>query len=1842
MKTVVTGGISLADYQILEPLYAGSRTLVYRAARVSDRKSVILKLLRKETPTFGELMQFRNQYAIVKNLNLPGVIQFHSLEACGNGYVLVMEDFGGISLKSFAQGQPLDLTAFLLIALQLADVLHQLYQHSIIHKDIKPANILIHPETKQVKLIDFSISSLLPRETQEVQNPNVLEGTLAYLSPEQTGRMNRGIDYRSDFYSLGVTFYELLTGVLPFQASDPMELVHAHLARTATPVEQVNPLVPGVISAIVAKLMAKNAEDRYQSALGLKHDLQVCWEQVQATGQIQPFALAQQDRCNRFLIPEKLYGRQAEVTALLDAFERVSLGSAEIMLVAGFSGIGKTAVVNEVHKPIVKKRGYFIQGKFDQFQRDIPLSAFVQALRDLMAQLLSESDTQLEGWRQKILQVLGKNGQVLVEVIPELEQIIGTQPPVPDLTGSAAQNRFNRLLRSFIQVFAAPEHPLVIFIDDLQWADPTSLKLMQQLMGAAETRHLLFIGAYRDNEVTPGHALLLTLEEIAAVATPIDTITLAPLAIAFVNQLIADTLSCSLDLAAPLTELVMGKTQGNPFFLTQFLKALHEDGHITFNRAGNYWECDVAQVRSLALTDDVVEFMALQLQKLPADTQTVLQLAACIGNQFDLATLAIVHGKSEAETAADLWRSLQEGLVLPQNEVYKFFQADIGKTTDKALEPDRAIAPPPYPTESIAVTYKFLHDRVQQAAYSLIHPEQQILTHYCIGQRLLQHTSQSGREDRIFELVNQLNVALELIRTSTEQEELARLNLLAARKAKHATAYSAAANYCTTGRKLLAPNSWQSQYELTLALFEEATEVAYLSGDFDTMTQLAQVVLRQARTVLDQVKVYEIKIQACAAQNAMQQAVETTLEILALLGFRLPAQPTPADLQQHEAELQQQLQRRKTSSREPLSPLALADLPELTDQRVLAAVTLMSSAMTSAYNAAPVVARLLAVQQVKLLVEYGNAPVSASSYAWYGLVLAGIVGDIETGYQFGQLALQLLEKFDARAFEAKTIFAFNVFIRHRKEHLNQTLKPLLESYQSGMAIGDFEYASRSSFQYGCHSFMASRNLPELEVEMANYSQIMDGVKQTAILHKNEVFRWAVLQLMGQSQRPMGWDQPDFSDAELLDYYLSANDRTTVFMFAISRLMVYYLLGELKQATDYAKICGDYFDSGAAFVLGSVYNFYDSLVCLAQLTQQGWSSGEAANHPELAVTLEKVAKNQASMAKWASHAPMNYAHKFQLVEAERYRVLGDKVAAIAAYDQAIALANEHGYLNEAALANELAARFLLEWGKPRVAQDYLLNAYYGYVRWGATAKVQALENCYPALVNSTLASEAAISESSHFGQSQTINPFGGSFSRPSTSKKSATSSAGCSGDFDLATVIKASQALSSEIQLDKLIAKLLQVVSENAGADRCVLLLVKEAELVIAAISHVDQPAALLQSLPLADYPDLPVSLIHTVKHSLQPAVIINAVDHPTLMADPYILSRQPKSLLCTPLLYQAKLLGILYLENNLITGAFTSDRVEILNFLCTQAAISLENARLYQQAQSALEHLQQTQLQLVQNEKMSALGNLVAGVAHEINNPVGFIAGNLNPARDYVNDLMGLIDRYQQAYPEPGEALQAEIEAIDLDYIRTDLPKLLESMKLGVQRIRDISTSLRTFSRADKDYKVPFNLHEGIDSTLLILKHRLKASAHRPEIQVCKHYSDLPLVDCFAGQLNQVFMNLLANAIDALEEALPQKVRADAGTTYAPTITICTELSAPNQVRISIADNGTGMTDAVKARVFDHLFTTKAVGKGTGLGLAIARQIVEEKHAGSIHLQSVLGQGTEFVLLLPVKTEAPN
>jgi predicted ATPase/signal transduction histidine kinase/tRNA A-37 threonylcarbamoyl transferase component Bud32 len=1870
-----------ANYQITNTVYTGKNTVIFRGYCADEQRSVIIKTLRSEFPRLEEIIQLKHEYQITKSLDIPGIVKPYSLETYNNALALILEDFGGESLLEILLSKTLDLKEFLEIAIQLTQTLASLHSKQIIHKDIKPSNIIINAETKQVKITDFAIASRLNKETQTSSNPSLIEGTIAYMSPEQTGRMNRLLDYRTDYYSLGVTFYEMLTGQLPFSSSDPMELIHCHIAKVPIPPHHLNPEISLAVSQIIIKLLAKNAESRYQTAAGITYDLEVCLKQLEKKGKISSFVVGQRDLSGQLLIPQKLYGREQELKLLLAAFERVatvatdyvadvadrltikstvnssvSSGAAsvavlpkiEMMLVSGYSGVGKTSLINEIHKPIVSQRGYFIKGKFDQFKRNIPYIAIIQAFQELIQQLLTESQDKIASWQEKILKVLGINGQVIIDVIPEVELIIGTQSPVPQLAPIESQNRFNLVFTEFIRVFAKPEHPLVLFLDDLQWADAASLKLIELLMTDPDSECMLLIAAYRDNEVSSTHPLIKSIEKIQQSRANINQIILQTLKREDVENLVIETLDGK-NIFLPdklpaqwsnawrkgqkrsesLAELLYNKTAGNPFFLTQLLQSLYQEKLLNFNFISGEWQWNLENIQAIGITDKtVVELIASNISKLPATTQEALELAACIGNCFSLEVLAIVLEKSPTVVAADLWSALQAGLILPLSNAYKI---------PMLFEQETAAD---FNLQSVQVTYKFLHDKVQQAAYSLIPDSQKQATHLRIGQLLLITASSWEGDANIFDIVNQLNLGAELITEPAKKYELAQLNLIAGKKAKAAAAYEPAFKYLTVGLELLSQDSWQYQYDLTLAIYVEAAETAYLCTNFQQMEELTDIVMQQAITLLDKVKAYEVKIAAYIAQNQPMQAVKTGLSVLRLLGITMPENPNKMDILRELVSTKLALCGKQVED--------LKNLPGMKDLTALAAMRILATTGTATYVAAPKLLALFVFQSVKLSIKYGNSSDSIYAYACYGLILCGVLGEINLGYEFGKLAINLLEITQNKQLKARTYHLFDATIRHWREPLTNSLNSLEETYQIALETGDLTFAAHAAQTYCSYAYFSGKELAGLAGEMQNYTHAVAQLKQETCLRWKQIYYQAVLNLLLTTENPWILAGEVYDEESMLPLHQEANDKTSIYILYFNKLILLYLFQEWEKALEIATQAEQYLDSAIGALSRNIFYFYDSLIRLAlcdnfpndHTFRLAKPRADSVHPQERKHLLYKVQANQKYLKKLMAHAPENYKHKYELIEAEKARVLGENSKAEELYDQAIKDAKEQGYLQEEALANELAAEFYLARGKQKIAQVYLIDAYYGYIRWGAVSKVKQLEKKHANLL-------VAITHR---------KPLDTSMSGTDTSTKIESLAA-----LDLSTVIKASQAISEELVFDKLLNKLMHIVMENAGAQTGLLILQKaEKLLVVAKATMAEEKVIVLPFVAVEKRPDLPLSVINYVARTQKTIVLDDASQERLFTEDPYIVKKKPKSIVGLPIIYQGKLTGILYLENRLTSRAFTEQKLQILSLLCAQISISIENSNLYQYLQSnlqeleiknralkasetrerekanqleiILQELQNTQMQLIQSEKMSSLGQMVAGIAHEINNPLSFITGNLSHTSDYTKDLLRLIELYQQNYPQPASEIQDLIEIIELGFLIEDLPQTLQSMQVGADRISEIVRSLRNFSRLDAMEKKPSNIHEMIDSTLMILQNRLKAQPKRPTINIIKEYGNIPIIQCYPGQLHQVFMNILANAVDAIEES------AETGeiTKDNLQIRIHTQVNQENYVIISIADNGPGITEDVRQKLFDPFFTTKPVGKGTGIGLSISYQIVVEKHQGQLNCISAPGEDTEFIIKLPI------
>jgi PAS domain S-box-containing protein len=1551
--------IPLSDVAIQEKIYESSKSLVYRGTRTQDNLAVIVKVLKQDYPTSSEIVRYQQEYEIIRSLNLEGVVKAYAQQEYQRTLFILLEDFGGESLERWMHQRPesfcpISLSAFLTLAIDLTDILGQIHAAGVIHKDINPSNIVLNSHTGVVKIIDFGIATQFSRTNPTFKSPHVLEGTLAYLSPEQTGRMNRAIDYRTDFYSLGVTFYELLTGQLPFPTTDILELVHCHIAKQPAPPHELNATIPKAISDIILRLIAKNAEERYQSAWGIKADLERCAKQFTETGQINPIELGLQDISDQFQIPQKLYGREAEIEALLAAFERVAgredaergrhrdaeneedaergryedaetrrCGemetsnipasprpsipvSSEMLLVSGYSGIGKSALVQELYKPITAKRGYFVSGKFDQFQRNIPYSAIVNALRKLVQQLLGEPDEQVQQWRSRLLTALGSNGQIMIDMIPEVELIIGKQSPVVEVGATEAQNRFNFVFQQFIRVFCSKKHPLVIFLDDLQWIDSATLKLIELMMLDEQTQFLFLIGAYRDNEVSPTHPLALTLERLREQGAVLHQIVLSPLTLEPLSKLVAEALHQDVHTVLPLAELVLRKTGGNPFLVCEFLRLLYSENLLCFDppqsltMGGNKgrWQWNFDQIRALNITDNinVVELLLNKLKKLPDMTQQLLRLAACIGAEFDLATLAIVCEQSPKTVFQNLLAAILAGLIQPLSEL------------DENL---------------LVQDYKFLHDRVQQAAYALIDESQKQVVHLQIGRNLLEKMSPEQLSEWLFKVVDHLNYGIELITDQVERDEIAKLNLMAGQRAKAAIAYSMAKNYLTKGRAWLAVSSWQTNYDLTLDLYLETTEIAYLCGEFEQVEYWAAIVLQRAKTILDTIRVYEIKIQTDFAQGQLLQAVDTGLQVLQQLGVSFPETPNPLDIKLELDTIFLYLQETAIED--------LIQLPEMRATDKLAAMQILSRIMGAAYLTTPNLMPLLVSKQVSLSIKHGNSFVSPFAYANFGLILCGLVDNTESGYQFGQLALRMLSQSKSYSLKARTLNIVNNFIIHWKQHHREILKPLLEAYQVGLETGDFEFAAYSAYNYCFQSFVAGKELVYVESEMRIYSEAIRQVKHETALSWIQMLQQTVSSLIESTSNPTDLTGKFYNEESKLSELKTANDGNSIFKLYFNKILLCYLFSNYAEAVEILTLAENYVRYVIAQTLIPLYYFYDSLARLEVCSESSVQVQEKF--------LEKVSTNQEKMRQWAHYAPMNYLHKYYLVQAEEARVLGQLLEAEEFYEQAIQEAKENEYIQEEALAYELTAKFYLRRNRLKIAQTYMKEAHYCYTRWGAIAKVKDLETRYPQL----------------FSQSSNI---------ASTSVRTTTETTSNSSHIalDLATVMKASQAISSEIELDQLLRALMQILIENAGAQTGCLLLEKLGEWAIEATCELNDgeqicATRVLQSIPIANR--LPESVVQYVIRTHESVILNDATREDNFINDLYIQQNQARSLLCIPLLNQSKLVGVLYLENRLATGVFTPERSQVLNLLSTQAAIAIENARLYLQLQASESRMKQ-------------------------------------------------------------------------------------------------------------------------------------------------------------------------------------------------------------------------------------------------------------------------------------------
>jgi PAS domain S-box-containing protein len=1392
--------------------------------------------------------------------------------------MLVLEDPGGVPLDGLL-GRPLELPRFLRLAAAISAALSKLHRRSLIHKDIKPANILVDCATGDVWLTGFGIASRLPRERQAPEPPEVIAGTLAYMAPEQTGRMNRSIDFRSDLYSLGITLYQMLTGVLPFIAADPMEWVHCHIARQPALPEERAKDVPGPISDIIMKLLAKNAEERYQTASGLETDFRHCLTQWESGRRVEPFRLGAYDASDRLLIPEKLYGREHEIGALLGAFRRVvAHGAPELVLVSGYSGIGKSSVVNELQRVLVPTRGLLAAGKFDQYKRDIPYATLTQALQTLVRQILAMSEMEVDQWRDALREQLGLNGQLIVNLIPELEFVIGEQSPVPLLPPQDALKRFQMVFGRFIGALARPEHPLALFLDDLQWLDAATLELLEYLITEQEVNHLLLVGAYRDNEVTASHPLVRTLDEIRKAGTSMQEIVLGPLELEDVGHLVADSLHCERDSSQALAQLVHEKTGGNPFFAIQFLTALAEEGLLVFDLREAAWSWDLERIRAKGYTDNVVDLMAGKLNRLPQTTQEALGQMACLGNVAEPATLSLVQGEPEEEIHAALWEAVRAGLVL-----------------------------------RLESAYTFLHDRVQEVAYALIPESARASVHLRIGRLFASRTPAEEMEEKIFEIVNQLDRGSALIDSLKERERVAELNLIAGKRAKGSAAYASALSYFITGRALLAEDCWEERHRLTFALELQRAECEFLTGDLAAAEERLSTLSRRTADLVDLAAVTRLQTELYTALDRSDRAVEAGLEYLRQLGVEWSPHPTEDNVRQEYKRIWSQLGSRSIET--------LIDLAPMSDPACRATLDVLAAMEEPAHFTDENLQCLVVARMVNLSLEHGNSDGSCVAYVHLGWFLGPRFGDQQAAFRFAKLGLDLVEKRGLEGFRTRVSQCFAYFINPSSRHLRTGLGLLRRSFTTAQKAGDLKYAVFFYDRLVTLLLAAGDPLGDVQREAENGLEFARKTKTGFVAHIIVGHLRFVRALRGLTPSLSSFNDAEFDEGRF-EQHLEA-DPQLVFAtrwYWIRKLQARFYAGDYASALAAASKAEPLLPTGRGnfesteYVLFSFewaeYLFFDAL---ARAAQYDFASSE--ERPQY---LEAIAAHHRQINLWAENCPDNFRNRVALVGAEIARIEGRELDAERLYEQAIRSARENGFAQNEGIANELAASFYLARGYETCANAYLRNARYCYLRWGALGKVRQLDQRHPHLEE----------------------------------KRAPASSTATIGtplkQLDLGTVIKASQALSSEIVLGKLMETLMVIAVEHAGADRGLLIVLRgdEPQIEAEATTGSDRVEVTLREAAVTPA-ELPKSVLHYVVRTRESVILDDAASSALFSTDPYVQRRRPRSMLCLPLLKQANLVGVLYLENKLTPRLFTPDRLTVLELLTSQAAISLDNARVY-------------------------------------------------------------------------------------------------------------------------------------------------------------------------------------------------------------------------------------------------------------------------------------------------------
>ena len=1760
--------LMVPGYTLLGLFQTTSSNLLFQALREGDQLPVIVKTPRTEHLGPRERARYQREYTILQRLQgTKGVLAARGYEVLNERPVLLLEDVGGKALSE-RLGQPLELPRFLSIASSLAATLAEVHRRGVIHKDIKPANILCS-EGGQVWLIDFGLATLQQVEHVEGAPQSLVEGTLAYLSPEQSGRVNRAVDYRTDFYSLGVTLYQLLTGHLPFHGKDPLEWLHAHISQLPIPPSQRVPSVPPVLSAVVLKLLAKEADERYQSAEGLLADLERCQEALRR-GVLEDFPLGLRDFPARFQLPQHLYGREEETKALRGALERVMReGKAEWVLVRGYSGIGKSSIVQELHKPVLQRRGFFLSGKFNALQRDVPYATLAQSMRGLVQQVLAGSDEEVALWRQRLLEAFEGNGQVLLGLVPQLELVVGKQPPAPEVPPNEAQNRFNRLFLRFLEVFASASRPLVLFLDDLQWADFASLKLLKSLITHADTPPLLLIGAYRDNEVNASHALAVVLEEARTAGARLTDLSLGPLSPEQTRQLVADAFTgAAPHVVHPLSELVHAKTGGNPFFLLQLLQTLFQDGGVERSPGGG-WRWDEQAVRAKAYSDNVVDFMAGRLRKLPTPALPLLQLAACAGSTFSLETLALLAQQEAGEVERGLEPALQEGLLV----------------------------------QTGPLRYRFQHDRIQQAAYALLAEEERKATHLRIGRLLWTGLSPEELREQLFDVVGQLNQSVELISEPEERSRLARLNAEAAFRAQASTAHRSATGYFAQALTLLPGALWEQEPQLAFKLNLGKASSELMSGNLPEARRIVEELLVKAPSRQELAASYRLKSSILLTANQPEAAAVCLLEALERFGIRIPLKPTQEEVVAARQQVEALLGTRPIESLIELSPMV--------DPEMRAIMGLLGALFAPAFFTSERLLALHLCRMVELTLLHGSTPEAASAYVWYGFITSCIFKQYHRGYEFGLLASAFVERNDVSLYRARVLFTLG--------HVSLWVRPLAASrelyqkaFHQALLSGDMQIAGYCCiFIVWIHLSMGAE-LGEVHREAlarAEFARRAGFRDASNIVRLLECF---IQQMRGQTR---SFDSLSIEGLAEEDWerLLGTSMAPLKCSYAVIKTRSRFMCGaheEARQAAEGAKAM-------LWAVIGRIqvldHHLYRALALAAGCRQ--------ATAPQREQSLKEIQQHQQQLAEWAAHCPETFRAAERIVAAELERLHGRLEGALRGYQEAIQAARDHHLVHYVGVASELAAQFWEDHGIALIALAYARQARDAYVQWGAEGKVRHLDAQWPQLSRLALG-----------GQGTTSYDTGSKL-------------------LDALSVVKAQQAISSEMDLEKLVATLVRVAMESAGAQRGALLIQRDQALKVAAMVEPAQGEVHAVEPPSAEQA-LPWSLIAYARRSGEHVLIEDASQPHAFSADPYFSGARTGSLLCLPLRRKEAFFGVLYLENALTTEAFNSSRITLLQHLASQATISLENARLYsevRQAEAALRkaneelesrveartrELKQAQSRLVETARLVGKAESAASVLHDVGNALTSLVVDADEMRqtvassrlDRVEHVASMLQEHRDRLAEfltqdpRGQSLLAYLSELggDLAQERQALRQGMDDMSRNVARVRSIIQMQQTYAKATLLLE-ECNLAEVMEEALSLQAGALQQAG----VKVLKELAELPKVRVDKHRLLQIVLNLLANARQAMESIAQEERQLR--------LRLWRE---EHWIHVQVVDRGRGFTAEVHKQLFTQGFTTRKEGHGIGLhSSALAAQLM----GCQLTLESPgPGQGAIATLKLPL------